>query len=161
MSLQGMIAGLTRAGVSFVVMGGPAARAHGSTRITEDLEICYDADGPNVEKLAQLLAGWNAYPRDVAPGLPFIMDAGTLRAAPVLTLTTDQGEIDLCDRVPGLGAYRQARKASVEITAGGVSFRVLSLLALIESKRSTGRPKDRDQIPELEALLELKGRRPS
>ena len=38
-------------------------------------------------------------------------------------------------------------------------FRILDLPALIAAKRATGRPKDRDQLPELEALLELTRRR--
>jgi hypothetical protein len=44
----------------------------------------------------------------------------------------------------------------VQVEAFDVTFRVLDLPALIAAKRATGRPKDVDQLPELEALLALK-----
>jgi len=50
-----MIEGLTTASVEFVVIGGVAARAHGSTRVTEDLDICYETEPENVDRLAALL----------------------------------------------------------------------------------------------------------
>jgi hypothetical protein len=37
-----------------------SARAHGSPRITEDLDICYEPSRTNVEKLAALLREWRA-----------------------------------------------------------------------------------------------------
>jgi hypothetical protein len=159
-SLIGMLAGLTRAGVRFVVIGGLAARTHGSPRITEDLEICYDTDPENRARLARQLAAWKAYPRGIEPGLPFIMDDKTLSSTPILTLVTDQGFLDVFDRVPGVGGYDEALVSSIEVDAGNVTFSALDLPALIRSKRAAGRPRDLDQIPELEALLELGRRRP-
>ena len=53
MSLASMVRGLTRKKVRFVVVGGVAAAAHGSSRITNDLDICYDAsDKANLVALA-------------------------------------------------------------------------------------------------------------
>ena len=153
-----MVTGLTQAGVHFVVIGGVAARVHGSPRITEDLDICYDPNPPNAARLAELLAAWHAYPRGVEPNLPFIMDARTLKAVPVMTLTTDQGEIDLFDAVSGVGAYEGVLRASVEVAANGLRFRALDLPGLLQAKAAARRPKDLDQIPELEALLELRQR---
>ncbi len=88
MSFATMLRGLTRKKVKFVVIGGVAAAAHGSSRVTNDLDICYDAaDAAHARILADLLAGWRAYPRGVEEGLPFIMDERTLRGAPVMTLS--------------------------------------------------------------------------
>ncbi len=155
-----MLAGLTRAEVRFVVVGGLAARAHGSPRITEDLDVCYDSAPDNRARLARQLAAWKAYPRGIEPGLPFIMDEKTLSSTPILALVTDQGFLDVFDRVPGVGGYDRVLASSIEVEAGEVTFRVLDLPALIRSKRAAGRPRDREQIPELEALLELGRRRP-
>jgi hypothetical protein len=47
------------------------------------------------EILGQQLRDWDAYPRGIEPGLPFIMDAATLRAVPRLALTTSKGDIDV------------------------------------------------------------------
>lgn len=157
MSLLSMIRGLTEAKVDFVVVGGVAARAHGSPRITEDLDICYDPTPANRDRLAAVLARWHAYPRGIEPGLPFIMDAKTLENAPVLTLTTDEGALDLFDGIAGVGGFAKVKEASVPVT-GDVRFLALGLPALLEAKRATGRPKDLDQLPELEALLALRRR---
>lgn len=152
-----MLGGLTKKKVRFVVIGGVAAAVHGSSRVTNDLDICYDAaDRGNVDVLARLLAGWDAYPRGVEKNLPFIMDGRTLRGAPVMTLVTTEGDIDVMDRVAGVGDYDAVRGHSERISALGVTFRVLDLPSLIKAKRAAGRPRDFDHLPELEALLELR-----
>ena len=159
MSFASMLEGLTTKKVRFVVVGGLAAAAHGSTRLTNDLDVCYDAmDRDNVKALATVLASWNAYPRGVPKDLPFIMDDRTLRGAPILTLTTTEGDIDVMDQIAGIGPYAQVRKHSEQVTALGVRFRVLDLPSLIKAKRAAGRPRDFEHLPELEALLALRGR---
>ena len=151
-----MLGGLVASNVHFVVVGGLAAAAHGSSRVTNDLDICYDAlDDANLVALAGLLATWTAYPRGVETGLPFIMDDRTLRGAPILTLTSSEGDIDVMDRIAGVGPYAHVRKHSEKIAALGVSFRVLDLPSLIKAKRAAGRPRDFEHLPELEALLAL------
>ena len=161
MSFASMLGGLTRNKVRFVVIGGVAAAVHGSSRVTNDLDICYYAsDRGNVDTLAKLLAKWDAYPRGVEKKLPFIMDGRTLRGAPVMTLATTEGDIDVMDRVAGVGDYDAVRDHSERISALGVSFRVLDLPSLIKAKRAAGRPRDFDHLPELEALLELRRRSP-
>lgn len=160
MSLASMVRGLTRKKVRFVVVGGVAAAAHGSSRITNDLDICYDAsDKANLVALASVLSSWDAYPRGVEPNLPFILDDRTLLGAPVLTLTTNEGDIDVMDRIAGVGDYAAVSLHSERITALGVRFRVLDLPSLIKAKRAAGRPRDFEHLPELEALLALTNRR--
>ena len=159
MSFTSMLGGLTKNKIRFVVIGGVAAAVHGSSRVTNDLDICYDGDDRgNVDNLARLLAKWNAYPRGVERGLPFIMDERTFQGAPVMTLTTTEGDIDVMDRVAGVGDYDAVRKHSERISALGVTFRVLDLPSLIKAKRAAGRPRDFDHLPELEALLALRGK---
>lgn len=159
MSFASMLGGLTKNRIRFVVIGGVAAAVHGSSRVTNDLDICYDADDRgSTAALARLLAKWHAYPRGVEKGLTFIMDARTLHGAPVMTLTTTEGDIDVMDRVAGVGDYDAARKHSERISALGVTFRVLDLPSLIRAKRAAGRPRDFDHLPELEALMELRRR---
>jgi hypothetical protein len=150
------VAGLVQTGVRFIVIGGVAATAHGSRRVTNDLDICYDPTLDNRVRLAGLLAGWHAYPRGGEPGLPFVMDAVTLQRSPILTLTTDEGDLDCLDEVKGVGPYRAVADASEAVTVADVTFPVLGLPALIKAKRATRRPKDREALLELEALMELK-----
>ena len=86
----------------------------------------------------------------------FIMDDRTLCNAPILTLTTSEGDIDVMDRIAGVGPYDAVRRHSERISALGVRFRVLDLPSLIKAKRAAGRPRDFDHLPELEALLALR-----
>ncbi len=153
-----MLGGLVARNVRFVVVGGVAAAAHGSSRVTNDLDICYDDAGgkDNLAALSSLLAEWKAYPRGVEAGLPFILDERTLHGAPVLTLTTTEGDFDAMDRIAGVGDYDAVSKHSEKISALGVTFRVLDLPYLIKAKRAAGRPRDHDHLPELEALLALR-----
>ena len=150
-----MLRGLTDTDVQFVVVGGLAATAHGSRRLTDDVDICYDTSKSNVERLAALLRDWKAYPRGIEEGLPFFMDARQFRITPLMTLTTREGFIDVLDVVKGVGTFADCRERSIQVEAFDVRFRVLDLRALIDAKRATARPKDLDQLPELEALLAL------
>lgn len=154
-----MVTGLVQARVRCVVIGGVAATAHGSRRVTTDLDICYDPTPHNRARLAGLLANWHPYPRGVEPGLPFVMDAVTLARSPILTVTTDEGDLDCLDAVKGVGPYPAVAGASESVTVADVTFRVLRLPALIKAKRATGRPKDREALLELGALSELKRKR--
>lgn len=156
MSFQSMLGSLVHARVKFVLIGGVAAAAHGSTFLTNDLDICYDAAHANVKRLAALLASWEAYPRGIERGLPFYMDERTFRTTPIMTLDTREGAIDVHDRVEGVGGYREIHERSELFPVFGLRLRVLGLRALIDAKRAAGRPKDLAQLPELEALLAMR-----
>jgi predicted nucleotidyltransferase len=159
MSLGGVLRGLTGAGVRFVVIGGVAGVAHGWSRVTNDVDICYDPSPENRERLATLLAAWHGYLRGVEPGLPFVIDARTLRDVPVLTLVTDEGDLDVMDRVQGVGEFAQVEAAAQKIAIEDIPTPTLTLDALIASKRATGRRKDQQDLIELEALREERRRR--
>jgi hypothetical protein len=156
MSFASMLQGLTSAGVRFSVIGGVAAAAHGSERVTNDLDVCYDTSEENISRLAHLLYSWNAYPRGIELGMPFFMDARQFRIQPGMTLTTREGEIDVLAHVDGLGGYANVMARSIEVEGFDVRFPVLDLPGLITAKRAANRDKDVAQLPELEALLALR-----
>lgn len=151
-----MLRGLGEARIDFVVVGGVAAVLAGSPRVTNDLDICYDSSNANIARLATLLAGWHAYPRGIERDLPFVMDVRTFRQTPVMTLRTSEGDLDLLDRVEGVGAFSDCKNAAAEYEVFGIRFHALDLPGLIASKRAAARPKDLMQLPELEALLALR-----
>ncbi|HEX6576077.1 MAG TPA: hypothetical protein VF042_14005 [Gemmatimonadaceae bacterium] len=159
MSFASILGGLNDRDIKFVVVGGLAATAHGSRRVADDVDICYDVGAANVERLVDLLSMWNAYPRGIEKGLRFVMDARQFRITPLMTLTTDEGFIHVLDKVPGVGSYDDCRRRSMQVEAFDIRFRVLDLRALIDAKRATGRSKDIDLLPELEALLALEADR--
>ena len=155
-----MLRGLVSAGVEFVVVGGVAGALHGAERVTNDLDIVYDAtDDATLTALAALLASWSSYPRGVEKGLPFIMDVRTLRGAPMLTLSTSEGDLDILDRIDGVGSYASVARHSQRVEAFDLAFRILDLPTLIRAKRASGRPKDREALLELEVLRDELRRR--
>lgn len=50
---------LNKAEVEYVVIGGVALVAHGSARVTFDLDICYKCTKENVERLCNALAPYH------------------------------------------------------------------------------------------------------
>jgi hypothetical protein len=158
MSIRALLTGLVGVEVEFVVVGGVAGGIHGSPFVTNDLDVCYARESANVSRLVKVLRAWSAYPRGLEGGLPFKLDARTFRDMPILTLRTSEGDLDLLDRVEGVGSYVDTWESSEEVVAFGLRFRVLTLDALIRARRAAGRPKDLAQIPTLEALVELKNR---
>ena len=154
MSLESILAGLNADGISYVVVGGVAANALGSARITFDVDICYATDDENRRRLARRLRAWHAYLRGVEAGLPFELDARTLRDVPLLTLVSDEGDLDVMDRIAGVGEFVEVLKQSEPATLFGQPARILTLDALIAAKRATGRRKDQEALLELEALRE-------
>jgi predicted nucleotidyltransferase len=154
-----MIRGLAIHDVEFVVIGGVAANLLGSARITNDLDVCYNPSDVNRVRLVDVLTTWRAYLRGVEPGLPFTLDAHTLRNAPVMTLIGTEGWIDVMDRVAGIGEYDKVLASSIPASWEDLHFRMISLDALIAAKRAAGRRKDREALLELEALREERKKR--
>jgi hypothetical protein len=105
-----------------------------------------------------VLGGWQACLRGAERELPFVLDARALAVSRVLTLSTAaMGDIAVMDSVVGVGDYAAVVAASEEVDfGGGLRCRVLGLPALIRAKRAAGRRRDLADLPELEALLELK-----
>lgn len=146
---------LTQHRIEFVIIGGVAISAHGSSYLTFDLDLCYARTRENIERLVAVLAPYHPRPRDFPSNLTFIWDEQTLQQGTNFTFVTDLGNIDLLGEVAGVGDYNEVRGASVVLALFGLQCRVLSLDALIASKRAAGRTKDLLVLPELEALREV------
>lgn len=160
MELELILRQLTSYEVEFAIIGGVAAAAQGSVRPTYDLDLCYRRTPENLERLADALAPLHPRLREAPENLPFQWDARTLQRGLNFTLQTDAGAIDLLGEVTGLGGYDQVLTASEVMELYGMSVRVLTLEGLITAKRATGRPRDREHLLELEALLELRRQPP-
>jgi hypothetical protein len=146
---------LCDAEVRFVIIGGAAAAAHGSTYPTYDLDICYDRSPESIERLADALKPFHPRLRGVSDKLPFCFDAATIARGMNFTLATDLGDIDLFGEVAGIGGYKDVSALSIPLNIAGWQCPVLSLDGLIQSKRATARPKDVLVLAEMEALREM------
>jgi hypothetical protein len=156
-----LIRRLVEAGIDFVVIGGLAAQAHGSTSITRDLDVCVPRDLATLERLAIFLRDIAAVPRglpvDASPMPP--LDARTLRAGSLFTLDTAFGPFDLlANPDPGFD-YETLRRSALATTLLGMPVHIASLDDLIAMKRAAGRPKDRVELEILGALREEIDRR--
>lgn len=145
-------------GVRFIVIGGWAAIIHGAGRSTNDVDVVYARDADNLQRLVEALQPWQPYLRGAPPGLPFHWDVATVRAGLNFTLTTQHGDLDVLGEVTGGGTYEQLLPFTEEVTASGITCRVVTLERLIQLKRAAGRPKDLEVIAELQALLEERRR---
>jgi predicted nucleotidyltransferase len=145
---------LARNQVRFILIGGGAAIAHGSAKITYDVDLVYARDAENIRFLVNALRPYASYLRGAPPGLPFRLDEATVRAGLNFTLTTTLGDLDLLGEVTGGGTYEQLLPSAQEMEIFGLKCQVVTLEKLIQLKRAAGRPKDLDAIAELEALLE-------
>jgi hypothetical protein len=141
-------------GVDFVIIGGWSAILHGSSSVTNDLDICYSRSPDNLKRVVAALTSFHPRLRDLPLNLPFVWDQATLRNAAILTLSTDLGAIDLLAEVNGLGGFEAVKANSIFVQAFDREVRTLDLPALIRAKRAAGRAKDLQVLPELEGLLE-------
>jgi hypothetical protein len=152
--LARLIRALADARVEFILIGGLAANAHGSARVTTDVDVSYSRRPANLTRLVRALKPLKPYLRGAPLGLPFEWSLATLRTGLNFTLTTTQGPIDLLGEIVGGGTYEQLRSHSSSARVFGRDIRILDLPWLIRVKRAAGRPKDLEVIAELEAILE-------
>ena len=144
--------------IECVLIGGVAATVHGSSIPTQDLDVCYLRERPNLTKIVHALRSVNATLRGAPKNLPFILDEETLRHGLNFTFDTDAGNLDLLGEVRGVGMYSECLDNADEAEVFGYRLRVLSLDKLMASKQAAGRPKDLLALAELEAIKELKAR---
>ncbi len=143
-------------GVDFVVVGGLAAVLHGSSRITQDLDVTYSTEPANLDVLGRALLGIEAKLYGIAEDVPFVPDGRTLAQTELLTLSTRLGKLDLLHRPAGAPPYADLRARAQLVTAGDFAVRIASTEDLIAMKRTAGRAKDLADIEELEAIADVR-----
>src|SRR5688572_6219266 len=140
-------------GVRFVLIGGLAAKAHGSPTLTVDLDICYARDRDNLERLAAVLMELGSVLRGAPRDLPFRPDRRTLERGATFTLATDFGDLDVVGTPAGVSGFEDLDANAMEAELDeDLVVRIASLDDLIRMKRAAGRPKDRVELEILGAL---------
>jgi predicted nucleotidyltransferase len=153
-SPQEIFAALHRQGVDYVAIGGFAANAYGSRRLTLDVDIVPAPEQDNYERLAAALDELGAPEsavdsafRDLDP-----RDGFDLARARIVKLPTASGDLDLMNAALGAPPYEDLRARAVEVEVRGTPIRIASLDDLIAMKRASGRPQDIRDIAELTSL---------
>jgi len=153
-----LIRTLAEGRVEFIIVGGLAAVAHGSARLTQDVDVVYSRSAENVRRLVDALRPLQPYLRGAPPNLPFRWDEASVRRGLNFTLTTTVGDLDLLGEITAGGGYQALLPQSMMLKLFGCECRCLALEPLIRIKRAVGRPKDLEALAELETLLEESGR---
>lgn len=147
---------LDRNGVDFVIIGGVAGLAHGSSYPTYDLDIAYARDARNLERMAAALRDIAITLRGAPDDLPFQIDAKTLEAGMNFTFVTEFGEFDILGHVDGVRDYEELRGHAEVQEVGGLPVQVASLNHLIGMKRRADRPKDQLMVEEYVVMERLR-----
>lgn len=148
-----ILATLAARGVDFVVIGGLAAVAHGSRRMTRDIDVVVRPENGNLARLEAALAELGAIqllgPAAEGPIEP--ADLATIALGTTLHTRSPAGRLDVVGSPAGAAPYAQLRTRSVVRHVGGVEVRIAGVDDLIAMKRAAGRPLDLQDIADITA----------
>ncbi len=151
-----LLRALTDHEVEFCVIGAVAAWLQGSPAVTLDLDVMPQRDFENAERLAAAL-------NSLAARGPHEEAAAKLEGADFLDwrsqrFETEAGPIDIVPNAAAIGGFEDV--ATIKLTLGDLSVRVITIDEVIASKEELGRPKDRAALPALYAARdEIRHRR--
>jgi hypothetical protein len=153
---KAMLHALLEHQVDFVVIGGLAGMARGSSYPSYDLDVAYGREEQNLERLAEALTELGATLRGVPADVPFQLDARALKAGANFTFDTPYGSLDIISDASGAPSYTALKEhAGAPQEIDGEPVLVSSLDHLIAMKEAAGRPKDKLMATEYRKLSDL------
>jgi hypothetical protein len=155
-NLSEVLEGLLKARVDFILVGGLAAVIQGAPVTTMDVDIVHNQSPENIARLLAFLKSIEAVHRRLDDKLiePKKRD---LSGKGHVLLTTRIGPLDVLAVIEGGRSYEDLLEHTVEIDFRGRTLRVLDLKTLIEFKKTSTDPKDKQRLPVLkETLRQLK-----
>ena len=151
-NLSAILEGLLGAGVDFILVGGLAAVVQGAPVTTMDVDIVHNQSPENIAKLLAFLRSIDAFHR--RPDDKVIRpQEGDISGMGHALFTTRLGPLDVLAVIEEGRGYGDLLEHTVEIEFRGHPVRVLDLKVLVELKRNSRDPKDRQRLPVLEETL--------
>jgi len=151
-NLSAILEGLIEAGVDFILVGGLAAVVQGAPVTTMDVEIVHSQSPENIAKLLAFLKSVDAVhrrPDDKVIGAK----EGDISGMGHGLFTTRLGPLDVLAVIEEGRSYGDLLEHTAEIEFRGHIIRVLDLKMLIQLKRTSTDPRDRQRLPVLEETL--------
>jgi hypothetical protein len=154
LDLSALLEGLCEAGIDFIVVGGLAAVIQGAPITTFDLDIVHRQTEENIQKLLAFLKSIDACLR--RPDDKIIEPrAKDLEAKGHLLLKTKYGPLDLLAFIEKGHGFADLLANTTEIDFHGHKLSVLHLETIVELKRDSNDPRDRQRLPVYEETLNL------
>ncbi|MBX7113817.1 MAG: hypothetical protein K1X64_05725 [Myxococcaceae bacterium] len=144
---------LTNERVDYILVGGMAAVAHGSSVVTEDVDVLVRFDLETMTGVIRALAPVQPKQRMSPNKPPLGADASQFVGYKNLYLETQDGVLDLLGSIVGVGDFEATAVHSTRLDLGGFQCRVIGIDDLITCKRTLGRPKDLRVVLELERVV--------
>lgn len=156
-NLKNLLERLLSHNIDFVLVGGFAGVVHGSTQVTQDIDICAAVTNQSIQKMREALRDLNPRHRMNSAFKPSFLDYPVdLKDTRNIYLETDFGVLDIMSELPPIGGFERIKSRSVSIDLFGYKARVISLDDLIAIKDVMGRPKDQQAARELKIIRSKK-----
>lgn len=126
----------------------------GSALMTQDVDVACHMTVENLLRLHAALEDLHPVHRITTSRPPFTREEAARTGWKNIYLQTDWGQLDCLGEVAGLGDFDSCLARSEILELGEFSLRILTLDALIESKKALDRPRDRHAVLELEVIRE-------
>ncbi len=144
-NFRDMLLALNDADVEYLLVGAYALAAHGSPRATGDIDFWVRADAENAKRV------WSALVSFGAPTSQITIDDFSTPDI-VFQIGVPPQRIDILTSISGVD-FADAWDSRLVVELDGMSVPVLSLKDLLLNKSSSGRDKDKADIPTIERLL--------
>lgn len=151
-NLSEILEELLKAGIDFILVGGLAAVIQGSPVTTMDVDIVHNQSPENVAKLLAFLTSVDAIYRRLDDKLIKPKECDLSGKGHAL-FTTRLGPLDVLAVIEEGKSYDELLDHTVEIDFRGYPLRVLDLKMLVQLKRTSRDPKDKQRLPVLKETL--------
>jgi predicted nucleotidyltransferase len=141
--IENLLRSLNDADVRYVIIGATAFAAHGWVRATADVDLFVATDEANLARLRETLSRFGYDVTDAS--------VEDFRRFKILLRQYDL-PLDIHPFVAGVDDFERVWERRVVADLGEVRAPFASLEDLIAMKRAAGRPRDREDLLELERL---------
>jgi len=148
--LSAILEGLVKADIEFILVGGLAAVVQGAPVTTMDVDIVHKQSSGNISKLFRFLKSVDAVFR--RPDEKIILPKEDDFSGHAL-FSTSLGPLDVLAFIEEGKCYEDLIQHTIEIPFRGHFIRVLDLKMLIELKKGSKDPKEKQRLLVLEETL--------